>query len=63
MSRSMDTDQLRLGEVGSPERRIVEVELLTGLGDWCSAHSLHVKKAAQGPYQADAAMEGEALRP
>ena len=53
--------EIRRGEVGRLEGRIVEVELLMGLRDWCSAHGLHVERLPGDPYRADAVVEGEAL--
>jgi len=53
--------EIRRGEVGRLEGRIVEAELLMGLRDWCSAHGLHVKRLPRDPYRADAVVEGEAL--
>jgi len=53
--------ELRRGEVGRLEGRIVEVELLMSLRDWCSAHGLHVERLPRDPYRADAVVEGEAL--
>ena len=53
---------IRRGEVGRLEGRIIEVELIGGLRDWCSAHGLHVERLPREPYRVDAIVEGVALK-
>ena len=53
---------IRRGEIGRLEGRIIEVELISGLRDRCSAYGLHVEKLPREPYRVDAIIEGVALK-
>lgn len=52
---------VRRGEIGRLEGRMIEMDLIGGLRDWCSAYGLHVEKLPRGPYRVDAVVGGAAL--
>jgi len=51
--------EIRKGEVGRLEGRIIETRLITSLISWCEPHGLHVEPLPREPYRVDAVVEGE----
>ena len=51
--------EIRKGEVGRLEGRIIETRLITSLIGWCEPHGLHVEPLPREPYRVGAAIEGE----
>ena len=51
--------EIRKGEVGRLEGRIIETRLVVSLASWCEPHGLHVEPLPREPYCVDAAVEGE----